>query len=122
MLKLSVELQEPSHDAYKLAFYCSLAQSPEPVILSELLQHSLADLLVDYKHIAGAGLPAVDSDGISPHAHVTSNKSRSSCLLLSSPMNPDASDISSSYAAIKIKLLELPQDPLSPSQPTPDAD
>ncbi|KMU81603.1 hypothetical protein CISG_09216 [Coccidioides immitis RMSCC 3703] len=83
---------------------------------------SLADLPVDYKHIAGAGLPAVDSDGISPHAHVTGDESRSSCLPLSSPMNPDASDISSSYAAIKTEPLELPQDPLSPSQPTPDAD
>ncbi|EFW15469.1 hypothetical protein D8B26_007997 [Coccidioides posadasii str. Silveira] len=204
MLKLSVELQEPSHDAYKLAFYRSLAQSPEaiqsfclvftvlaclcpaeatellghvrsglphlarvsvgteapsqPVIPSELLRRSLADLPVDYKHIAGAGLPAVDSDGISPHAHVTGDESRSSCLPLSSPMNPDgwsyrlnyladpqsllfkqhpsensegidcdinrntASDISSSYAAIKTEPLELPQDPLSPSQPTPDAD
>ncbi|EAS27241.3 uncharacterized protein CIMG_12567 [Coccidioides immitis RS] len=82
---------EPSHDAYKLAFYHSLAQSPEGV-------------------------------GISPHAHVTGDESRSSCLPLSSPMNPDASDISSSYAAIKTEPLELPQDPLSPSQPTPDAD
>ncbi|KMU92143.1 hypothetical protein CIHG_09953 [Coccidioides immitis H538.4] len=114
MLKLSVELQEPSHDAYKLAFYCSLAQSPEK-------QQNFLAMFILGSHTL---LVPMNPDGWSYRLNYLADPQ--SLLFKQHPSENsegiDSSDISSSYAAIKTEPLELPQDPLSPSQPMPDAD